>query len=124
MQGMIFEERSANGGESLSGSSQEQTSAEGCSQQSSGGLSSPHSSSYGVHSSPGAQSWVSPGGVVNSSGSPMNVLESPSHDGALADAGDGDDSELSLNATRMDESEDVSNRREGCVAVLCFDRES
>ena len=36
----------------------------------------------------------------------------------------GDDSELSLNATRMDDSEDVSNSREGCVAVLCFDRES
>ena len=129
MQGMSFEERSANGGESLSGSSQEQTSAEGCSQQSSGGLSSPHSSSYGVHSSPGAQSWVSPGGVVNSSGSGDVVMDfSPSQEVPTGDGpGEvqwGDDSELSLNATRMDDSEDVSNSREGCVTVLCFDRES
>lgn len=149
MQGMSFEERSANGGESFSGSSQEQVSAEGCSQQSAGGLSSPHSSSYGTHSSPGAQSWVSPEGVVNRGGralmvvdSPMDVFDSPAHPDVGGDvtmdispslevqigAGTGevqggDDSELSLNETRSDDSEDVRENRECCVVVLCFDRE-
>ena len=136
MRGMTYAQRSANGGESFSCSSQESQQASG-SQASQDAASS--AASHGTHHSPGAQSWASPQGVTQA-GSPARAVDSLTRSthsldlaAAVAPASPwtdtwaspvvglrtGDDSELSMNATVLDDSMELSNDT-CCAATLQF----